>query len=292
MKVVTNISVLLVLLVSTVYAQKATDYLILQDIGDYKFKTQVKDFITGQTKTIPGYSTRTAPGILAGADHFDIDHDDKTFEMDYINRGSHLSVDVQVTKHAGSDSDKWLLHEVERAFQKPEALGSTYAGKNPIRDINGNRIFYMWRLYRWISNNVVVSIEASDPQGLKPEPNEVVQAYLQKYPSTIPSTLVLDDAHKVKWIKDEVDRRLWLCDKWFMQLQLKKADEKQVYQESVKSMNIFLDYRERYYGLKAAEDKNLLAGYLNSNNGTGIKAKLVEYKNWWAVHKGDVIGIQ
>jgi hypothetical protein len=146
--------------------------------------------------------------------------------------------------------------------------------------------------YTWVSGQKVIEIKYTDLQRAKPEPIEVVQSYLQKHPSTIPSTFVFDQAHDVQWIKDEMDRRLWLCDKWFMQLQLKKADEKQVYQESVKNLNVFLDYREKYYDLKATEDKNLLAGYLNSNNGTGIKAKLVEYKNWWAVHKGDAISIQ
>jgi len=103
--------------------------------------------------------------------------------------------------------------------------------------------------------------------------------------------MVMDSAHDVQWIKDEMDRRLWLCDKWFMQLQLRKVDEKQVYQESVKSMNIFLDYREKYYGMKAADEKNLLAGYLNTNNGTGIKAKLKEYKDWWVVNKDKAINL-
>jgi hypothetical protein len=56
-------------------------------------------------------------------------------------------------------------------------------------------------------------------------------------------------------------------------------------------MNIFLDYREKYYETKAADEKNLLAGYLNTNNGTAIKAKLTEYKNWWLIHKTDAISV-
>ncbi|HWR58349.1 MAG TPA: hypothetical protein VN328_05625 [Thermodesulfovibrionales bacterium] len=56
-------------------------------------------------------------------------------------------------------------------------------------------------------------------------------------------------------------------------------------------MEVFLNYREKYYGLKAADEKNLLAGYLNSNNGTGIQAKLTEYKTWWLTNKGKVINL-
>jgi hypothetical protein len=137
-------------------------------------------------------------------------------------------------------------------------------------------------------------IEYHDSQITKPEPLNVVQAYLVKYPSTLPAVNMNDlnsIGSKTRWIKEEMDRRLWLCDKWFMQLQLKKIEEKQVYQESVKSMNIFLDYREKYYGIKAADEKNLIAGYLNTNNGTGIKAKLKEYKDWWVVNKEKAINL-
>jgi hypothetical protein len=50
-------------------------------------------------------------------------------------------------------------------------------------------------------------------------------------------------------------------------------------------------YDGKYYGMKAADEKNLLAGYLNTNNGTGIKAKLDEYKKWWVVNKDKAINL-
>jgi hypothetical protein len=250
------------------------DYLIMQDIKANK---------------IMGSGGGKGSGIVTTADHFSIDHSDESFEAIYFNDASETGVQVQVTTHTGSDSDKWLLHEVEDGFK--DNLGATYISPNPLRNISGNNIFYTWGYYDWISNYVVVSIKFTNMTSTKPEPLEVVQAYLQKFPSTIPPTIALDNAHKIQWIKDEMDRRLWLCDKWFMQLQLKKVEEKQVYQESVKSMNIFLDYREKYYGIKAADEKNLLAGYLNTNNGTGIKAKLKEYKDWWVVNKDKQISI-
>ena len=51
------------------------------------------------------------------------------------------------------------------------------------------------------------------------------------------------------------------------------------------------EFKQMYPGyIKTAKDeKNLLAGYLSSNNGTSIKNKLTEYKNWWAVHKNSSI---
>jgi hypothetical protein len=97
--------------------------------------------------------------------------------------------------------------------------------------------------------------------------------------------------NEATWIKDEMDRRLWLCDKWFYQLQLQKVQQGEALQAAVKSMNIFLDYREKYFGVKAANEKNLLASYLNINNGTKIKAKLDEYKSWWATNKASAISL-
>jgi hypothetical protein len=209
----------------------------------------------------------------------------------------HIGVEVQVTKHTGSDSDKWLLHELESSFRgraKAGQLGFSLYDSASIREIAGNKIFDYGNVdYRWISNYVVVYIHYTDLNGTKPEPLEIVNAYLAKFPSTITFTDsdVRSQSHTIQWIKDEMDRRLWLCDKWFMQLQLGKVQQTDAFQAAAKSMNIFLDYREKYYGIKAADEKNLLAGYLNKNDGTSIKNKLTEYKNWWTVHKTDAISL-
>lgn len=280
------------------YAQAASDYLILQDIGDFKFIAQSKNPLTNIIKQIPGYSVRLAPGILAWVEHFDMDHDDKTYEMNYDNSVVHMGVEIQVTKHAGSDSDKWLLHEVEDGYRDDDKLNSTVDTNVQIKTIDGNKVYFIGiygaKSYAWISNNyVVIKIGCSNCPNTKPEPLEIVQAYLQKYPSaiTLTDSDLKSSAHSQRWIKDEMDRRLWLCDKWFMQLQLKKAAEKDVYRESVKSMSNFLDYRDKYYGIKAADEKNMLAGYINTNNGTSIKAKLKEYKDWWVVNKEKAINL-
>jgi hypothetical protein len=228
---------------------------------------------------------------LQAAGHFS--ENDVSYEASYTEPSSKWPfVKVEVTQHSGSDSDKWLLHEVEKSFRDSDdeegRLGLLHKGSRLVA-ISNSKVFRYWSTYRWISNNVVVVIDYNDPR--KPEPLEVVQAYIQKFPSTIPAAYVLDQTHDIAWIKDEMDRRLWLCDKWFMQLQLKKVDEKQTFQEAVKNMKVFLDYRGKYYNVKDADDKNLLEGYLVQNNGTGIKAKLTEYKNWWGLNKDKPISL-
>jgi len=259
------------------FTNGSSDYLILQDIGLYKYM---------------GKGGGQGPGLLAGTGHFDIDHIDNSYGALYFNETNEIGVKIEVTQHAGSDSDKWLLHEVERGFRSDD-LESKFEGT--IKEINGNKII-TWLYgtsYRWVSNNVVVYISYSDPQLTKPEPIEIVQAYLQKFPSTITLTdaEAKSKAHNEQWIKDEMERRLWLGDKWFMALQTGKAEMKKVLREAVDHMKVFLDYREKYYGISAKREKQVLWEYLQANNGTGIKNKLQEYKDWWAANKDGQISI-
>jgi hypothetical protein len=277
MKKILLTALMLILPVSG-YAITVSDYLIDSDIGQY-------------STSYPGACPK-GTGILASIGHFKVDHTDYACDIRYYNETLDLGVEVQVTKHAGSDSDKWLQHELDIEFRNYYGIPGYY-----IKTINGSTVYVYGaggRDYRWLSGNKVIMIEYHDSQLTKPEPIEIIQAYLAKHPSSLLAFTtkdVMSNASKITWIKDEMGRRLWLCDKWFMQLQLKKAEEKQVYQEAVKSMNIFLDYREKYYGMKAADEKNLLAGYLNTNNGTGIKTKLDEYKKWWVVNKDKAISL-
>jgi hypothetical protein len=279
---------LLALIPGVGFSQSYSDYLILQDISPYKLEAAQK--VVGGY--IGGPRTFDGAGAIAPTGHFYPDHTDKTYEAYYEGGNNLVSATVQVTKHSGSDSDKWLLHELDDSFRDDFGIPNNSYGP---RQINGQTVYVIsigGRGYRWLSGNKVIEVSYHGSLTTLPEPLEVVQAYLAKHPSTLPPITLAQlrsAAKKTTWIKDEMDRRLWLCDKWFMQLQLKKADEKQVYQESVKSMTVFLDYREKYYEVKAADEKNLLAGYLNTNNGTGIKAKLAEYKNWWAVNRDKAI---
>ncbi len=278
MEKVLTLIVLLLLQPVVVCAITVSDYLIDADIGQY-------------SKSYPG-SCPKGSGIVAGAGHFKIDHSDNACDIRYYNEASDLGVEVQVTKHSGSDSDKWLGHEIDIEFRNYYGIPGYY-----IKTINGNTVYVYGaggRDYRWLSGNKVIMIEYHDSQLTKPEPLEIIQAYLTKHPSTLPAVTtkdVMSTASKTTWIKDEMDRCLWLCDKWFMQLQLQKVKQTDAIQAAVKSMNVFLDYREKYYGIKAADEKNLLAGYLNTNNGTSIKVKLTEYKNWWTVHKTEAISL-
>lgn len=288
-----SILMIIIFFTTVVFAQDVSDYLILQDIALYKLDKPEK-MLPGEPPS-GGPRTYNGDGITAGADHFSLDHSDKTYEVMYLGGDANPSPTVQVTQHAGSDSDKWLLHEMDKSFRTSIGVpGDAYA----MRVLDGYTIMTYgsggWT-YRWLSGNKVIQIEYTDLMMEQLEPLEAVKAYLVKHPSTLP-TMTSEDLRtsdsKTKWIKDEMDRRLWLCDKWFEQLQLQKTDQKMTLEEVVKSMNVFLDYREKYYGVKAAGEKNLLAGYLSTSSETNIKAKLQEYKTWWSANKtGSLIGL-
>ena len=245
--------IILILIIVSIFcysaAQAATpsEYLILQSIGAYHS--------SGKGKCGPG------AGFLGAAGHFNEDHNDATCRTGYYNSSLDLAVSIQVAQHTGIDSDKWLLHELDseiRDYYGVPDLSFT------IKIIDSNVVFVFssgGRDYRWLSGSKVVRIEYTDLMMEKSEPLAVVKAYLAKHPSTLPSLTLsqLRSAdNKTKWIKDEMDRRLWLCDKWFSQTELLRTDQKKILQEQVKSMKVFVDYREKYFEIAAKDEKNLL----------------------------------
>jgi hypothetical protein len=276
-KAILVIAILLMPIVS--YSQEIDNYLIREDIGSYK----------RITKGGP------SGNLLAGAKHFGADHTDRSYGIAYVNDEDKMWVDVQVTQHAGGDSDRWLAHEAERDFRNDYGLpGDNYI----MRLISEQTIMAVgsggW-VYRWLSGTKVIQIEYTDLMMTKPEPLEVVNAYLAKHPSTLPSMTSADlrtDENKTKWIKDEMERRLWLCDKWLQQLDEGKTEQYKALSAVVDDhLDVFLDYREKYYGISAAEDKQTLSGYLLAKNEKEIRKKLAEYKQWWAENKTKSINL-
>lgn len=272
------------------------DYLILQDIGIFK--------LSKLEKTILGFPPKGGPRaingatVVDGAGHFDLDHTDTTYEVKYYDFSkTYPSPTVQVTQHAGGDSDKWLLHEVEESLRtaNEDRLGrrSESAAYRRVGTADILTIAIAGMGYYWVSNNVTVFIQYRDVTFSKPEPIEVVQAYLNKFPPTLPLNYKRFNtaANDIVWIKDEMERRLWLCDKWFG---LVVADDPKLsdkLKEIVKSMKIFLDYREKYFSIVAKDEKLLLEKCLLLKDETTLRAKLAEYKKWWEENKGAAVSL-
>jgi hypothetical protein len=264
---------------ATGYSQDASDALVCQDIGSFNI--------------ILNCVCRAGRGILVTADHFGEDHKDADCYVTYYSKAQRMNINADITLHTGPPvAIKWMLHEVDKDFR------TYYGTPDPayiIKNIDGNTLYSFeakGRNYRWISGNKVIMLEYHDTGMTKPEPVEVVRAYLAKHPSTLATTSTPElrsASNQMQWVKDEMDRRLWLCDKWFLNLSIKKDGVRQVREEILDSMNIFLNYREKYFGVKAEDEKNLLADYFTVNNSAGFKAKLAEYKDWWTANQDKMI---
>jgi hypothetical protein len=260
-------------------AVNADDLLITDDIGAYKYY---------------GSSGGQGSGTIAATGHFDVDHLDYSFTSIYFHDANEIGVNLEVTQHTGDDSDQWLLHEIERQYRNYFGIPSESV---VLRNINGNTILVATSgggLYSWLSNNNVIVIKYHDLQLEKPEPQEVVTAYLGKFPSSLPaltSAELRTNASKEKWIKDEMDRRLWLGDKWFAWQAAQNSEMGATLREVNRSLTVFLDYREKFYSVKADTEKETLFRLQSSQNVQGMKDKLTEYKTWWAANKSGSINL-
>jgi hypothetical protein len=147
--------------------------------------------------------------------------------------------------------------------------------------------------YRWINDNVVIDVSYIDLDGTKQEPIEVVEAYLSKFPSTITLTDIelKSNAYNIQWIKDEMERRLWLCNKWNLLFQGGKVLQADLLENLVDNMKEFLGYRQRYFGVSAEEDITSLDNYWLNNDAASIQSKLSSYKAWWQANKGRSISL-
>lgn len=293
MKTLFTILALCILFASSAMAALG-DYLILSDIGDYKFITQRRDPFSKRMRAVPGYTVTNAwSGIVQGSDHFKADHNDTTYETSYESDITDMGVKVEITAHAGADSDKWLLHELELCLRDEVGKRNDFVAYRRVVNSDVFKSTIAGAGYYWFSNNITVYIRYGDDTMTKPEPIGIIQAYLNKFPPTLPPNYKVFNtpANDIKWIKEEFERRLWLGDKWLAQIDDPDPKLADKLHEIVGSMNVFLDYREKYYGIAASDEKFLLEGYEAKSDKAAIISKQTEYKNWWNDNKSVAISL-
>lgn len=291
MRKLLSIFLLLFLINPILCYSAATDYLILENIQPYKLFRGIQGRVFSGPPS--KYSQTATPGVLWAVGHLLNNHDN--YNASYTRSGSKWPfIKVEVTVHNDPDANKWMLHELDIAYRSYYGIpGLSYFTVQ----VDGNTILEFaagGRDYRWISGNNVVQMEYDDGMMTLPEPIEVVKAYLNKHPSTIPSITSKDLRRAINtatWIKDEMDRRLWLCDKRIMQIQIGSVPLKDNLKDAGKDLQVFLDYREKYFGNKSIKEKRLVELYLSTNNLAAIRNKLAEYSSWWEKHKKDSISV-
>ena len=272
---------LAILIPRNVLAANVADLLVMQDIGQFKFM---------------GKGGGIGPGAIGATEHFGNDHTDESYTALYFSDALDVGAKVEVSQHAGSDSDKWLLHEIENGYRDEKTLNATTAANVQMRMINGQNIYFLGiyggKSYTWLANSsIVVNIDCPNCPNSKPEPLDIVKAYLTKHPSVISMTdaELKSNAHSEKWIKDEMERRLWLADKWFAQIQTADPKLHDKLKSMADSMVVFLNYRQKYFGVALTDEVAALETAFFQNNATALQAKLTEYKAWWASHKSNSI---
>jgi hypothetical protein len=121
------IALMMLLFPVVCFSQETANYLILNDIGEYRYRPK---------RTTETYGNS---GVLISADHFDLDHNDITYSARYVHPVTILGVEVQVTRHTDSlDALKWLLHELDIEFRNYYGIPEYY-----LKIIDGNTI-YIW----------------------------------------------------------------------------------------------------------------------------------------------------
>lgn len=267
---------------------KVSNYLILNDIDSYK-QSSKSEFMGikfhNENKNLREVDITTKRFVDEEYNNY------KVYKTIYIGSLGKSSPMVEIKEYSQRSN---LLHNVEYNYRDKGwgRIGLLIQGAQ-LRLIDGNKIIFLEgrgeRHYNWVSKNVVVNIICSESN--KPEPLEVIQAYLRKFPSTIPASLEFDQNHTKKWIKDEMERRLNISNMLFERIRTATLPEKKALKEAVDSLNVFLEYREKYFGKESKFEKQLLQENLDTNNQTDIKKKLSEYNKWWRENKGESIDL-
>jgi hypothetical protein len=262
---------------------KVSDYLILSDIGSYG-QSSKSEFMgiefPNENKNLREVDITTER--LSDEQYFSY----KTYKTRYVCRHGKPSLIVEVKEFHHTH---WLLHNIQYDYRAhgPERLGLLIPGAQ-LRLIDGNKIISSkGNRYSWISKNVVVGISSADLDDDKPEPLEVIRAYLGKFPSTIPDSLAFNLYYDEKWIKDEMEKRLLISSYLFHMIDtVMWSKEKKVLSQIVDNANIFLDYRAKYYNEQSKDEKQLLQQYLNVSNRKEIENKVRAFNQWWREYKG------
>jgi len=255
-----------------------SDYLILEDIGPYRQTPEVE---------FMGKLVARKPACLQGGD--DISGIYNSCRISYAGGAGNLSITVEARVYK---SGQWILHDLEDAFRDHEKFHALLDPNVRVRTINGKNLFVAsvggGKTYTWGSGkNVRIEIRYSTYSKNKPEPMDVVKAYLAKYPSTmtLKESEFRSKAHSEQWLREEMNRHLWLAEQQFTLASAGISDINEVLKDIVDNLEMFLSYREHFYAVKASSNQEFLVERLDAEDAPAIKNLLNEYKTWWSENK-------
>lgn len=174
----------------------AAEELLLQDFGTLKNLGSV-----GGEHVMPG------TGRVAGSN-------DRMAGTAYVDRTNHVVVNVTVQTFTDST---WVLHEIEGQYRSK--TGERINPNVSLVDGAGRRRFQLMvptdldpgGYVTWMAgDSTVVQVEFSfiGRGRTATIPQEIVDAYLQLYPSSLPDSIADTPAHHTQWVRDEMRRLL------------------------------------------------------------------------------------
>lgn len=251
--------------------ENLNEYLVMHNIGSYEI--------------YKGYQDR---GMLIGSPEMknmgnDIEGRYESYRAIYSIDEEHAVPKVEIQIHQNT---QWLEHNLQREFRDTvddETLGLRFPSAI-VKKLVNSRLFNTRSgggRYAWLHNNLWIEINYTDLQLVEPEPLEVVEAYLQKWPPTYPTEATKLIAGTEQWIKDEMEYLLWVSDRWFAQYDAGKETLKEAMWEVKDKLDDFLRYRAKYFDEDLDEERIAIK---NANEST-LRTKLKEYQQWLAENK-------
>lgn len=275
----------------------ADAWLIMNDISPFAVGTTAK-VSAGASGIMERYFGEDPQDLFAGTDYSD-DARDMTIEVAVIR--------VQRTTY--------LDHLLEAKFRDGRS-GRMHA-ENSVISVGGESVLFSCakpppqcedRTYSWRSgSNILVTIRAhameffTDAEGLPkprpipcPAPTEILQAYLQRYPSALVPYSESDDRAKT-WLRQQVALSLEAAESHLDRevSAVDPIDKERLLEDAVEHLLAFLRLRASALAGPAADRELRRLSSLDPLPLETQARKLAEirqeYRAWWNVHQNDAV---
>jgi hypothetical protein len=248
----------------------------------------------------PASVHRGVPNLRSG--YFSENPEDVSAGARYRDSSRHMVVGAGVDSYADT---AFLDHLIEEVF-RDSTTARLHAG-NSFLSISGNAVFlycggapncdereYMWRS----GDRIVVRVEAKAfnadlSQAPCPEPTEILQAYLRRYPSAL-SLYTEDDDHAKKWRREQTALELASAEYWLEQAATAVGTRQSGALESVRNhLSSFAELRRVAFGgpsLRHEAERIGKAELLPAATQLSELKKIQEqYRQWWNAHQNDPV---
>lgn len=268
--------------------------------------------------TLKNLGPRRVQPFITGATGRVHDPKDTKVGTAYADDDGQIYVDVVVQRFGDST---WLMHELEKQFRA--RTGAEFSDEVTIVETGARRRFEInspgtaalqmglapnsRRTVAWLAaDNTVVALSfvAMGAGRTNELPAELLDGYLDVYPSTLPGSVADTQVHHESWIRDEMRRLLAYAERDLRVARISKQqtspDEWQ--RDAQRLLGEFAGLRERFFGtgsaasfaaeVRAAELRNvdLLTQDLDvAKQIAWLEQRVGEFQTWWQTHQDDPI---